>query len=61
VLAGFEITGLDPASQRELLLGAQERDLVDLLEIGLEAAFGGNGWAPGEGLGGIRRETIGCP
>jgi hypothetical protein len=57
VLARLAITGLDPAPECELLFCAQERDLVDLLKVGLEATFGRNGWTPGEGLWGT---TIGC-
>jgi hypothetical protein len=43
VLAGRGVTLLDAAAELLLLLGGEEGDFVDLLEIGLEAAFGRNG------------------
>jgi len=46
VLARFEVTSLDATAQVLLLLGGEEVDLVDLLEIGLETAFGRNGGPP---------------
>jgi hypothetical protein len=42
---------LDATTQLLLLLGREQRDLVDLLEVGLQATFGGNGGLLGEGLG----------
>jgi len=46
VLARGTITTLNSTAERLLLFGVQERDFVDLLEISLQAAFGGNGRAP---------------
>jgi hypothetical protein len=43
VLARFLVARLDPAAELLLLVGGEEGDFVDFLEIGLEAAFGGNG------------------
>jgi len=43
VLAGLQVALLNPRSELLLLVGGEERDLVDLLQVGLEAAFGGNG------------------
>jgi hypothetical protein len=45
VLACRQVSGLDAATQLAFLRGGQERDLVDLEQVGLEAAFGGNGGA----------------
>jgi len=45
VLARGQVSGLDATPQLAFLLGGQERDLVDLEQVGLEAAFGGNGGA----------------
>jgi hypothetical protein len=36
------VARLDLATQVQLLLRVEERDLVDLGEVGLETAFGGN-------------------
>jgi hypothetical protein len=49
VLARSQVAGLDAAAERALLLGVEERHLVDLLEIGLQAAFGRNDGAPCQG------------
>jgi len=49
VLARGEVAALDAAAELELLLRVEERNLVDLVEIGLQAAFGGNGGAPVRG------------
>jgi hypothetical protein len=46
VLASLEVTGLDAVSKLDLLLRGQERYFVDLVEIGLQAAFVGNGSSP---------------
>jgi len=46
VLASLEVTGLDAVSKLDLLLRGQERHFVDLVEIGLQAAFVGNGSSP---------------
>jgi hypothetical protein len=43
VLPRGEVTGLDAAAEPLLLVGREEGDLVDLDQVGLEAAFGGNG------------------
>jgi hypothetical protein len=51
VLASGQVALLDPPSQRAFLLRVEEGNLVDLLEIGLQAAFGGNGGAPVRGSG----------
>jgi len=59
VLTRFEVAGLDAAAELELLVGRQERYLVDFLEVSFEAAFSGNGSAPDGGIGGAgagRRE-----
>jgi hypothetical protein len=47
VLPRGEVAGLDAAAELLLLVGAEERGLVDLDQIGLEAAFGGNGGTSG--------------
>jgi len=49
MLARGPVAVLDPAAQLLLLVGGEELDLVDLLEIGLQAAFGGNGRLLGTG------------
>jgi len=46
VLAGGKVTGLDAAAQGQLLLRGEQGDFVDLLKVGLQAAFGGNSGAP---------------
>jgi len=43
VLARFQVAGLDAPSEVLLLVGRQERDLVDFDQVGLKAAFGRNG------------------
>ncbi len=43
VLARRQVTGLDAAAKFLLLLGSEGRNLVDLLEIGLQTALCGNG------------------
>jgi hypothetical protein len=43
VLARSQVTILDASAQIALFLGGEQRDFVDLLEIGLQASFGGNG------------------
>jgi hypothetical protein len=43
VLSRLQIALLDAAPQGDLLLRGEQRDLVDLLEIGFQAAFGRNG------------------
>jgi hypothetical protein len=48
VFTGRAIAALNAAAERLFLLRVQERHFVDLLEICLQAAFGGNGrllWA----------------
>jgi hypothetical protein len=40
VLAGLQVAGLDAPTKVLLLLCGQQGDLVDLLEIGLQAALG---------------------
>jgi len=49
VLARFAIAALDTAAELELLLGREERYLVDFLEVRFEATFGRNGSAPDGG------------
>jgi hypothetical protein len=39
VLPRLQVARLDAATQDFLLVCGQERDLVDLLEVGLQAAF----------------------
>jgi hypothetical protein len=51
VLARGQVAVLDPAPELLLLLGREQRDLVDLLEIRLQATFCGNGGLLGVGLG----------
>jgi hypothetical protein len=46
VLARLEVAALDAFAERELFLGAQQRDLVDLLQVRFQAAFGRNGKSP---------------
>jgi len=47
VLPCLEIAALDAATELLLLVGGEERDLVDLVQVGLETAFGGDGGPPG--------------
>jgi hypothetical protein len=62
VLARFEIAVLDPVTERQLLVGAEQGDLVDLLEVGLEAAFSRNGATPvGGSRDGRRVARVGGP
>jgi hypothetical protein len=46
VLTGLDVPSADPAAEVLLLVCREEGDLVDLLEIRLETAFGGNGSTP---------------
>jgi hypothetical protein len=46
VLTRAQVSGLDAATQLLLLIGSEQRNFVDLLEIGLQAAFGGNDCLP---------------
>jgi len=39
VFAGLHVALVDLRSELSLLLGSEEGDLVDLLEVGLQAAF----------------------
>lgn len=59
MFTGLQITRLDAATEFLLLVGGKERDLVDLLEVRFEAAFGGNSDSPvGGGLRGADTPTI---
>lgn len=49
MLAGGQIAFLDPAAETALFLCGEQRDLVDLLEVGLQATFGRNGRLLGGG------------
>jgi hypothetical protein len=46
VLASGEVAGLDAPPEGELLLGVEQGNFVDLLEVGLQTAFGRNSGAP---------------
>jgi hypothetical protein len=46
VLARLEVSALDAFAESELLLCAQQRNFVDLLQVRFQAAFGRNGKSP---------------
>ena len=55
MLPGLVITVLDAVTKALLLLAVEEGDFVDFLEVGFQAALGGNGGLlGGQGSGGYR-------